>query len=38
VKRYYEKNGLIPEVEAGIMNEKTLNFLLEKANINFTVA
>jgi trigger factor len=34
VKRYYEKNGLIPEVEAGIMNEKTLNFLLEKANIS----
>jgi len=33
VKRYYEKNGLIPEVKAGIMNEKTLNFLLEKANI-----
>jgi len=38
VKRYYEKNGLIPEVKAGIMNEKTLNFLLEKANINFIVA
>ena len=34
VKRYYEKNGLIPEVKAGIMNEKTLNFLLEKANIS----
>jgi trigger factor len=33
VKRYYEKNGLIPEVEAGILTEKTLNFLLEKANI-----
>jgi len=34
VKRYYEKNGLIPEVKAGIMNEKTLNFLLEKAIIS----
>jgi trigger factor len=34
VKRYYEKNGLIPEVKAGITNEKTLNFLLEKANIS----
>jgi len=34
VKRYYEKNGLIPEVKAGIMNGKTLNFLLEKANIS----
>ena len=34
VKRYYERNGLIPEVKAGIMNEKTLNFLLEKANIS----
>jgi trigger factor len=38
VKRYHEKNGLIPKVKAGIMNEKTLNFLLEKANINFIVA
>jgi trigger factor len=35
VKRYYEKNGLIPEVKAGIMSEKTLNFLLEKANVNY---
>ncbi len=34
VKRYYEKNELIPEVKAGIINEKTLNFLLEKANIS----
>jgi trigger factor len=34
VKRYYEKNGLIPEVKAGILTEKTLNFLLEKANIS----
>jgi trigger factor len=35
VKRYYEKDGLIPEVKAGIMNEKSLKFLLEKANINY---
>jgi trigger factor len=35
VKGYYEKNGLIPEVKAGIMNEKTLNFLLQKANVNY---
>jgi FKBP-type peptidyl-prolyl cis-trans isomerase (trigger factor) len=35
VKRYYEKNGLILEVKAGIMSNKTLNFLLEKANINY---
>lgn len=33
VKRYYEKNGLIPELKTGIMTDKTLNFLLEKANI-----
>jgi trigger factor len=38
VKRYYEKNGMIPEVKAGIMSNKTLNFLLEKANINLIVA
>jgi trigger factor len=35
VKRYYEKNGLIPEIKGGIMSEKTLNFLLQKANINY---
>jgi len=35
VKRYYEKNGLLPEVKAGIVRDKTLNFLLEKANINY---
>jgi len=34
VKRYYEKNGLLPEVKAGILRDKTLNFLLEKANVN----
>jgi trigger factor len=35
VKRYYEKNGLMPEIKGGIMSEKTLNFLLQKANINY---
>ena len=35
VKRYYEKNGLLPEVKAGIIRDKTLNFLLEKANITY---
>jgi len=35
VKRYYEKNGLIPEVKAGIISEKTLSFLLQKANVNY---
>jgi trigger factor len=33
VKRYYEKNGLIPEVKAGIMSNKTLNLLVEKAQV-----
>jgi trigger factor len=33
VKQYYEKNGLLPEVKAGILRDKTLNFLLEKANV-----
>lgn len=35
VKRYYEKNELIPEMKARILNEKTLNFLLQKANVNY---
>jgi trigger factor len=35
VKRYYEKNGLLPEVKDGILREKTLNFLLEKADIHY---
>jgi trigger factor len=35
VKRYYEKNGLFPEVKAGIIRDKILNFLLEKANVNY---
>lgn len=34
VKRYYEKNGLIPELKTGILTDKTLTFLLEKANIS----
>jgi trigger factor len=35
VKRYYEKNGLIPGVKAEIMNEKAMDLLLEKANIKY---
>ena len=35
VKRYYEKNELLPEVKAGIIRDKILNFLLEKANVNY---
>jgi trigger factor len=34
VKKYYEKNELIPEVKAGILTDKTLSYLLEKANIS----
>lgn len=34
VKRYYEKNGLVPELKTGILTDKTLNLLLEKANIS----
>lgn len=34
VKRYYEKNGLIPELKTGILTDKTLSVLLEKANIS----
>jgi hypothetical protein len=34
VKRNYEKNGLLPEVKAGILRDKTLHFLLEKANVH----
>ncbi len=33
VKRYYEKNGLIPEVKAGILSDKTLNFLIQKSTV-----
>ena len=35
VKRYYEKNGLLPDVKDGILRDKTLNFLLEKADIHY---
>jgi trigger factor len=35
VKRYYEKNELLPEVKVGMIRDKTLNFLLEKATINY---
>ncbi len=35
VKRYYEKNGLIPEVKAGILTQKTLDRLLEKAEVTY---
>jgi len=34
VKRYYEQNGLIPELKSGILTDKTLDFLLKKANIS----
>jgi len=33
IKRYYEKNNLIPELKAGILSNKTLNLLLEKAEV-----
>ncbi len=33
VKRYYEKNELIPELKARIMTDKTLDVLLQKASI-----
>ena len=35
VKRYYEKNGLIPEIQAGLLSDKTLNFLIEKSHIKY---
>jgi trigger factor len=35
VKRYYEKNELIPELKARIMTNKTLDFLLQKGNIKY---
>jgi trigger factor len=35
VKRYYEKNGLIPEIQAGLLSDKTLNLLLEKSHIKY---
>ena len=35
VKSYYEKNGLIPEVRGGILSDKTLDLLLQKAEITY---
>lgn len=35
VKHYYERNGLLPEVREGILRDKTLNFLVEKANVSY---
>jgi len=35
VKQYYEKNGLLPELKAGILRDKALSFLLEKAEIDY---
>lgn len=34
VKRYYEKNELIPGLKTEILTDKTLNFLLSKASIS----
>jgi trigger factor len=36
VKRYYEKNELIPDVKTRIMSDKTLDFLLQKATTNYS--
>ena len=35
VKRHYEKNGLLPEVRGGILSEKTLDLLFQKAEISY---
>ncbi len=35
IKHYYERNGLLPEVREGILRDKTLNFLVEKANVSY---
>jgi len=35
VKQYYEKNGLLPEVKAGILRDKALSFLLERADVHY---
>jgi trigger factor len=35
IKAYYEKNGLLPEVRAGILNEKILDLLLQRAEITY---
>jgi trigger factor len=34
VKRYYEKNELMPGLKTGILTDKTLDFLLEKATLS----
>jgi len=34
VKRFYETKGLIPELKTGILTNKTLTFLLGRANIS----
>ncbi len=34
VKRYYESNGLIPDLKTGILTDKTLDFLLSQAEIS----
>jgi trigger factor len=35
MKGYYEKNGLIPGLKIRIMTDKTLDFLLQKANVKY---
>jgi len=35
VKAYYEKNELLPEMKAKIMSEKTLDFIVQKANVTY---
>ncbi len=35
VKRYYEKNELIPELKVRIITDKTLDFLVQKANLKY---
>ena len=34
VKRYYEKNEMIPGLKAGMLRERALNLLLEKADVS----
>jgi trigger factor len=35
VKRYYEKNELLPEMKAKMESDKTLDFLLQKSEISY---
>lgn len=37
VKRYYEANGLIPDLKTSLLTDKTLDFLLSKANVSLGV-